>query len=97
MRNIDCEVYIRQLITFFEKNPNDLIDLIGDLQKDEFYDLLREQCDENSKNGDHIITRDQIINIVIKLKLPEIVKDEESKEVVASYVMKTKWGEIILN
>jgi hypothetical protein len=97
MRNIDCEVYIRQLITFFEKNPNDLIDLIGDLQKDEFYYLLREQCDENSKNGDHIITRDQIINIVIKLKLPEIVKDEESKEVVASYVMKTKWGEIILN
>jgi hypothetical protein len=97
MRNIDCEVYIRQLITFFEKNPNDLIDLIGDLQKDEFYDLLREQCDENSKNGDHIITRDQMINIVLKLKLPEIVKDEESKEVVASYVMKTKWGEIILN
>jgi hypothetical protein len=97
MRNIDCEVYIRQLITFFEKNPNDLIDLIGDLQKDEFYDLLRGQCDENSKNGDHIITRDQMINIVLKLKLPEIVKDEESKEVVASYVMKTKWGEIILN
>jgi hypothetical protein len=97
MRNIDCEVYIRQLITFFEKNPNDLIDLIGDLQKDEFYDLLREQCDENSKNGDHIITRDQMINVVLKLKLPEIVKDEESKEVVASYVMKTKWGEIILN
>lgn len=97
MRNIDCEVYIRQLITFFEKNPNDLIDLIGDLQKDEFYDLLREQCDENSKNGDHIITRDQIINIVLKLKLPEIIKAEESKEVIASYVMKTKWGEIILN
>jgi hypothetical protein len=97
MRNIDCEVYIRQLITFFEKNPNDLIDLIGDLQKDEFYDLLREQCDENSKNGDHIITRDQMINIVLKLKLPEIVKVDESKEVVASYVMKTKWGEIILN
>ena len=97
MRKIDCEVYIRQLITFFEKNPNDLIDLIGDLQKDEFYDLLREQCDENSKNGDHIITRDQMINIVLKLKLPEIVKVDESKEVVASYVMKTKWGEIILN
>lgn len=97
MRNIDCEVYIRQLITFFEKNPNDLIDLIGSIQKDEFYDLLREQCEENSKNGDHIITRDQIINIVLKLKLPEIIKAEESKEVIASYVMKTKWGEIILN
>jgi len=97
MKNIDCEVYISQLITFFEKNPNDLIDLIGDIQKDEFYDMLRSQCIENSKKGDHIITRDQIIDIVIKLKMPEIVDVEESKEKVESYIQKTKWGEIILN
>jgi hypothetical protein len=97
MKNIDCEVYISQLITFFEKNPNDLIELIGGIQKDEFYDMLRSQCEENSKKGDHIITKDQIIDIVIKLKIPEIVDVEESKEKVESYIQKTKWGEIILN
>ena len=37
MGNVDCEIYIRQLITFFENNPNDLLILIGNLQKEEFY------------------------------------------------------------
>jgi hypothetical protein len=97
MKNIDCEVYISQLITFFEKNPNDLIQLIGDGQKEEFYDLLRNQCEENSKKGDHVISKDQMIEIVLKLKMPEIMNIEESKETVESYVMRTKWGEIILN
>lgn len=97
MKNIDCEVYISQLITFFEKNPNDLIQLIGDGQKEEFYDLLRTQCEENSKKGDHVISKDQMIEIVLKLKMPEIMNIEESKETVESYVMRTKWGEINLN
>lgn len=97
MKNIDCEVYISQLITFFEKNPNDLIQLIGDSQKEEFYDLLKEQCEENSKKGDHVITKDQMIDIVIQLKIPEIIDTEESKEKVVSYVQKTNWGEINLN
>ena len=98
MKNIDCEIYISQLITFFDKNPNDLIALIGDLQKEEFYKLLKEQCEKNSeKDGDHIITKDQMIDIVLKLKIPEIVDIEESKEMVESYVQKTKWGEINLN
>ena len=97
MKNIECEIYISQLKTFFENNPNDLLELIGDVQKDKFYDMLRVQCEENSKKGDHIITRDQIIDIVLKLKMPDIVDVEESKETVESYVMRTKWGEIILN
>ena len=97
MKNIDCEIYISQLITFFEKNPNDLMQLIGDGQKEEFYDLLRNQCEENSKNGDHIISKDQMIEIVLKLKMPEIMNIEESKETVESYVMRTKWGQINLN
>ena len=51
MGNIDCEIYISQLITFFENNPNDLMSLIGEVQKEEFYDALREQCETNSKKG----------------------------------------------
>lgn len=97
MGKIDCDVYMSQLILFFEKNPNDLIDLIGNIQKYEFYGMLRDQCEINHENGDHIITREQMINIVLKLKIPEIVESEESKEVVKSYIQKTKWGEIILN
>ena len=36
MKNIDCEIYIKQLITFFENNPGDLMELVGNVQKEEF-------------------------------------------------------------
>ena len=56
MKNIDCEIYIKQLITFFEKNPGDLMILIGDVQKEEFYKKLREKCEKNVDDGiDHSI------------------------------------------
>lgn len=98
MGNVDCEVYLRQLITFFENNPNDLMELIGSLQKEEFFDKLREQCEKNSQESDdHIITRQQMVDIVIQLKMPELVENEESIERIQTFVQKTKWGDIILN
>jgi hypothetical protein len=98
MGNVDCEVYLRQLITFFENNPNDLMDLIGSVQKIEFFNKLRKQCEKNSKEGDdHIITRQQMVDIVIQLKMPEIVNTEESIEKIQGFIQKTKWGNIILN
>lgn len=98
MGNVDCEVYLRQLITFFENNPNDLMDLIGSVQKREFFDKLREQCEKNSKESDdHIITRQQMVDIVIRLKMPQIVSAEESIERIQGFIQKTKWGNIILN
>jgi hypothetical protein len=98
MGNVDCEIYMRQLITFFENNPNDLMELIGQVQKQEFFDKLREQCEKNSKESDdHIITRQQMVDIVIQLKMPEMVNTEESIEKIQGFVQKTKWGDIILN
>ena len=98
MGNVDCEVYLRQLITFFENNPNDLIDLIGSVQKQEFFDKLREQCEKNSQESDdHIITRQQMVDIVIRLKMPEMVNTEESIEKIQGFIQKTKWGDMILN
>ena len=98
MGNVDCEFYLRQLITFFENNPNDLMDLIGSVQKREFFDKLREQCEKNSQESDdHIITRQQMVDIVIQLKMPDIVSTEESIERLQGFIQKTKWGNIILN
>lgn len=98
MKNIDCEIYISQLITFFDNNPNDLIVLIGEVQKDEFYQKLRERCVKNIEEGDdHVITRKQMIDIVIELKSPELNQILETKDVVEGFIQKTKWGDIILN
>ena len=98
MKNIDCEIYIKQLITFFEKNPGDLMTLIGDVQKEEFYKKLREKCEKNVDDGiDHSLNKQQIIDIVMELKIPELFKKTNPKSFVEKYIKKTKWGEIILN
>ena len=98
MKNIDCEVYVSQLITFFDKNPNDLMLLIGDLQKEDFYIKLREQCYKNAEESDdHVITKQQMIDIIIELKIPQLSKELNVENVIEGVVQKTKWGEIILN
>jgi hypothetical protein len=93
MKNVDVEVYMSNLISFFEKNPNDLIVLIGDLQKDEFYSKLREECEKNLKEGkDIVLSKEQIVNIVVELKIPDMKYNNLDK-----IIQKTKFGDIILN
>jgi len=93
MKNVDIEIYISNLITFFENNPNDLLTLIGDLQKDEFYKKLREQSEKNLEEGkDIVLSREQIINIVVDLKIPDMKYNKLDK-----VIQKTKFGDIILN
>ena len=96
MKNVDIEIYVSQVITFFEKNPNDLMGLIGGLQKDEFYLKIRQQCEKNVEEGKEItLTKEQMINIVVDLKIPDIVDKQEVA--VNNIVQKTKFGEIFLN
>lgn len=98
MKNIDCEIYIKQLITFFENNPGDLMELVGNVQKEEFYKKLREKCEKNVDDGiDHSLNKQQIIDIVMELKIPELFEKPNPKSVVEGHVQKTKWGKIILN
>ena len=69
MKNVDVEIYINQFITFFNNNPNDLIELIGDVLKDDFYDRVKQQSLDNVSNGEDVtLTQKQIISIVVALK-----------------------------
>ena len=96
MKNVDIEVYISNLINFFEKNPNDLLVLIGDLQKYEFYVKLKERAISNFEKGqDYILTKSQIVDVVLELKLPIIKK--EKKPYIEKIIQRTKFGDIILN
>ena len=59
---------------------------------------MRERCEKNVDDGeDYVLTRTQMINIVLELKAPELIKPQNIESVVEGFVMKTKWGEIILN
>lgn len=96
MKNVDLEIYVSQLISFFENNPNDLLELIGSLQKDDFYKKIRERCEKNVEEGiDMVLTKDQIVNIVIELKIPEITKQKH--KYLDKVIQKTTFGDIILN
>jgi hypothetical protein len=66
MKNVDVEIYINQFKTFFNNNPNDLIQLIGDVLKDDFYDRVKQQSLDNYENGEDVsLTQKQIISIVV--------------------------------
>jgi cAMP phosphodiesterase len=94
MKNIDCEIYISQMITFFENNPGDFMDLVGDVQKEDFYKKIREQSLKNLEEGnDYVLTKQQIIDIVIELKVPEL----SDRQKIEKHIFKTKFGDINLN
>ena len=98
MMNVDIEIYISQLITFFEKNPGDFMDLVGDVQKEEFFQKLKEKSINNhSKGEDFILTKQQIIDVVVELKSPELNQKLSYTNKVKGFIQKTKFGNIILN
>ena len=67
--NIDVEIYMKNFISFFEKNPNDLMELIGVDFKDNFFNEVKKQCYINvENNGDPTLTQQQLIEIVVNLK-----------------------------
>ncbi len=94
--NVECEIYISNMINFFEKNPNDLIDMIGNEDKQRFYDKIREYVYKNFENGEEVtLTQKQLIEIVLDLNNKN-KKKTVSYDVLVPYI-KTKYGEIILN
>ena len=94
MKNMDVEIYISQFITFFEKNPNELISLIGQTDKDEFFAKVESQCYKNLEKGDDVeITRNQILDILVDIHKDEI----KTKKVVDDIFIHTKFGDICMN
>lgn len=96
MNMIEVELYLNQFKGFFDKNPNDLIDLIGDILKNDFYHEVKNQSIVNYENGDEVsLTHKQIIDIVIKLK--KTITEIEVSEKVDNIFQKTSFGQICLN
>jgi Cu2+-containing amine oxidase len=96
--NVDIEIYISQLKTFFENNPGDFMDLVGEVQKEEFFQKMKEKSIENYEKGeDFILTKQQIIEVVVDLKSPELNAKSDYINVVKGHIQKTKFGDIILN
>lgn len=90
--NVDVQIYMSNFKEFFIKNPNDLMNLIGDNNKELFFEMVQKKVIENHEKGDDIeLTKKQILDIVLIL-----TKDKHKKEV-KKYIYKGKFADIILN
>jgi hypothetical protein len=93
--NIDVEIYIKNFVNFFESNPNELIELIGDELKEVFYQKVKEQCYINLDKGEEItLTQKQLIDIVVDIKKS---KPDISILLTNGVFQQTKYGLISLN
>jgi hypothetical protein len=93
--NVDVEIYMNNFIKFFRENPNDLFTLIPRDKEDEFYKKIKEVSLKNTENGDDAsLTQKQILDICVILNGKD---PKHPKKKLESFIMETKFGNIILN
>jgi hypothetical protein len=96
MENIDIELYVSQVIKFFDNNPDELIKLIGNLDKIAFYDNIKIIAKSNfNECGDATLTQKQMIDIVVDMFNAAKQKIEES--MFDKIFTDSKYGKICLN
>jgi hypothetical protein len=67
--NVDCEIYISGFISFFEKNPKDLKNLIGEMDKEKFFMQVRITVYQNFDKGEEItISSDKVDDLILNNK-----------------------------
>ena len=67
--SVDINIYMAQFKGFFDKNPEQLKLLVGDVNPEKFFDGVRYIVEENSKEDDKPLepTRKQLINLILDL------------------------------
>ena len=90
--NVDVQIYLSNFKSFFNNNPNDLINLIGDGDKDKFFEMVQESVIENNKKGEDLeLTKKQLIDIML------ILTKDRVEEKVENFILKGPYGNIFLN
>ncbi len=91
--NIDVQIYISQIKTFFDENPNELVTLIGETNPDKFFIEMEKTAHSNYEKGEDVqLTQKQMLEILVELNT-----EGKRTETPTSTVMKTKFGTIYLN
>jgi hypothetical protein len=90
--NVDVQIYLSNFKSFFNNNPNDLINLIGDGDKDKFFELVQESVIKNYEKGEDLeLTKKQLIDIML------ILTKDNVEEKVENFILKGPYGNIFLN
>ena len=90
--NVDVQIYLSNFKSFFNNNTNDLINLIGDGDKDKFFELVEGAVIENYDKGEDLeLTKKQLIDIML------ILTKDRVEEKVENFILKGPYGDIFLN
>jgi len=67
--NVDVEIYMVNFKGFFDKNPEQLKQLIGKIDSEKFFEGVRGIVEENSKEDGKPLepTRNQLIKLILDL------------------------------
>jgi hypothetical protein len=93
--SVDIDIYMTQFKGFFDKNPQQLKMLVGDVNPEKFFDGIRSIVEENSQKEDAPLepTRKQILTLIVDLNGG--TKETVEKRLIP--FMKHHMGSIYLN
>ena len=90
MSNVDIQIYISQIKTFFNENPEQLVKLIGNINPDIFFDEVEKVSTINYEKGEDIqLTNKQMVSILFKIN--------KGRTNGITAVEETKFGKLYLN
>lgn len=71
MKNLDIEIYMTNFKGFFDKNPEQLKQLIGEIDPEKFFKGIRVIVEKNSEDDEKPLepTRKQIIELLVDLNI----------------------------
>jgi hypothetical protein len=92
--NIEVEIYMSNIIKFFNENPNDLYNLVPKSMKLQFFDKIKEFAIKNADKGeDPSLTRQQLIDVCVEIN----GKSTSNTPKIPNVIVKTNYGEFSLN
>jgi hypothetical protein len=95
MDNVDVQIYLSQVKTFFDQNPDELVNLLGSANPKDFFEGVARLAAENLEKGEDVqLTNKQMIDLIVELN--KVKKGIVVREMLTPY-METKFGKIYLN
>lgn len=95
MDNVDVQIYLSQIKTFFEQNPDELIKLLGKARPEDFFDGVAQLAIKNFNEGQDVqLTNKQMIDLIVDLNRSQT--GITVREIMAPYTQH-RLGRIYLN
>ena len=96
--NIDAKIYLKQLFGFFDGNPYSLRSLIGELNKEKFYEKIRDTVYQKvGKEEDLVLSKKHMVDLIKELWDEEQGSIQEDNIEFIDTFFKTDFGFFSLN